>query len=306
LPAELVTALSRHLRLTGDPHEALRARFGARPKADFVGETWPVLLETWLAQSPATAASVADRLRARGVGDASKTDAIEYLKSCRNAIGLREAVVVEFVDLGEQSQDHQAALPEVESPGGSRSRPPRGNPGSELVGRNRVPSADDESSRDAAHQEDTPAPPAEGVAHFTAWVDECLKRFLEVDELHRDEDGDVVIPHGSTVVYARTHDRPLRLELFALLVRDIGSSPDLLATLNGINGALNFEKVHYVEQAKLVELNVQVMADGISERALVEHLRSCAVNADHFDSKIKERFGGQTMLRERRKDERIV
>ncbi|MEY4373697.1 MAG: polymerase-associated protein RapA, partial [Actinomycetota bacterium] len=49
IDGDLAGHLAASLKLAGPPADALRSRFGARPKEDFIGETWAVLMDKWLA-----------------------------------------------------------------------------------------------------------------------------------------------------------------------------------------------------------------------------------------------------------------
>ncbi len=89
-----------------DVLSVLRARYGARPKDDFVAATWPTLRDVWLAGDAARRASVARCLRAAGLGraDADLTTAkgqAAFLASCRNSPRLRAIVLEEFIAAGE-------------------------------------------------------------------------------------------------------------------------------------------------------------------------------------------------------------
>lgn len=96
-----------------DPVEVLTGRYGARPKAAFVADLWPVLREDWLAFDESARRAVVDALRSRGLGDSGievgdRDSDREYLRSVRNNTSLREIVVERFWLLGEHS-DHSAA-----------------------------------------------------------------------------------------------------------------------------------------------------------------------------------------------------
>jgi len=107
LPAGLLRQLRRELHLGGgDPAEALKRLFGARPDEEFVRSAWPALRERWVAHDPVVRRSVVTALRARHLGDPIKLSGarseVEYLRSCRNSPALRAVVLRHLVALGEE------------------------------------------------------------------------------------------------------------------------------------------------------------------------------------------------------------
>ncbi len=95
-----------------DTHEDriswLRASYGARPRADFIADVWPILRDTWVLPQPELRDGVIAQLREAGLGDmtvdvATADGCAEYLKSCRNATTLRSIVLDELIRAGEDS-----------------------------------------------------------------------------------------------------------------------------------------------------------------------------------------------------------
>ena len=108
LPPKLLTSLHRALKLDGDAADALRQAYGARPKANFVHDTWPVLRDTWLAEDGEARTAVVEALQAKRLGNRdiptrSKPGQLEYLRSCRNSGALREVVLPLLIGAGEQT-----------------------------------------------------------------------------------------------------------------------------------------------------------------------------------------------------------
>ncbi|HUC14407.1 MAG TPA: YbjN domain-containing protein [Acidimicrobiales bacterium] len=107
LPTPLLRRLAVELQLSGDPVVALRKAYGARPDESFVQAAWPVILDSWVARAPTVRRSLANGLRARGLGDAdvkltnARTE-LAYLRSCRNSPRLREMVLAHLITTGEE------------------------------------------------------------------------------------------------------------------------------------------------------------------------------------------------------------
>lgn len=108
LDPSLLEALCPDARDVEGRVERLRATYGARPKADFVAEVWPVLRDRWLPADEQRLATVVQALRGAGLG---RTDidvttpqgCATYLQSCRNAASLRSIVLAEVIRAGEGS-----------------------------------------------------------------------------------------------------------------------------------------------------------------------------------------------------------
>ncbi len=88
----------------------LRQHYGARPRERFVAEFWPVLRETWLAEDADARTAVVEALHSWSLGDleidvSAAEGQLDYLRSCRNQVTLRRAVLEEFVLLGEAAPE---------------------------------------------------------------------------------------------------------------------------------------------------------------------------------------------------------
>ena len=105
LSPDLIHELATRLKLDGDAIEALKERYGSRPKAELVQDAWPILLDSWLSNDSNAANQIVAALKERGLGDIGINDDITYLKSCRNTSGLREIVIEAFIALGEACID---------------------------------------------------------------------------------------------------------------------------------------------------------------------------------------------------------
>jgi len=130
------------------------------------------------------------------------------------------------------------------------------------------------------------------------WLEETLKREFEVDTIERDEDGDIAIPRGSAVVYVRTaDDDPPRIEIFSPLLEDFIMRPEVYAAVNSINRNTPLAKAFvHPDHAQIVLTAELHIFDGLSSDQLMATIDLVADRADHYDSLLKKRFGGRTML----------
>lgn len=121
LPSKLLESLQSELKLDGDPVGALRKAYGARPKLDFVHDSWPTLRDSWLAQDAEARAAVVDALRRERLGNRdiptrSKAGQLEYLRSCRNSGTLRDVVLPWLIKAGERTVEPAPAARRAKAP----------------------------------------------------------------------------------------------------------------------------------------------------------------------------------------------
>jgi len=102
LDKSLLEQLGSDLRLKGDPATALEKEYGSTPKADFIRDAWPTLLDSWLPNDPEACSAMAEDLRSKGLGDVEIESQLNYLKGCRNSQNLREACIKLFRDRGKR------------------------------------------------------------------------------------------------------------------------------------------------------------------------------------------------------------
>jgi hypothetical protein len=340
----IVKQLCDYLRLPGvDPSGELRAAYGARPREGFIEDVWSVLLKVWLPSDEGARVRIATSLRERSVGNVSIEDDLQYIESCRNTIGLRRVVLPEFITLGEVTRDPVGSftIPKDDNDPmfGGRERIGQGEPSSNsdpaggTEGSDRIGSGADESqtpengptggisggvdriggsSEGSQTSPKSPQPASgerpkpESVDHFRLWVLDTVRSAFDDQSIEPDDEGDISIPYGSVIPFITINDEPLRAEIYAVLLRDIENSEQLLKTLNLINIRLFFEKVVYVPDQKMIVLSTQLNAAGISKESLLAHIRMVAIASDYFDTQLHEQFGGRQLGTDRKADEQIV
>ena len=117
VPPPLARDLAEHLGLgRRSVLEKLESAFPDGPNEDFVKRTWPVLLERWATKNPSVREHLTEKLHAKGLGDPSRlgTSAASrnaFLRSCRNASGLRRIVLTEFLACFAESPTSAASAP---------------------------------------------------------------------------------------------------------------------------------------------------------------------------------------------------
>ncbi len=305
LPEPILTALARGLSLSGDAASELRRIYGARPKEGFIADTWSTLQRIWLDSDAPARASIAATLRERNVGQPEVVDDSEYLATCRNTVGLRRVVLPVFIAIGEQPRDAMGTAPIEEAVDAA-------NP---FGGRNRLgavpnPGRDDgHAPSDQVSGTDRPSASdgANPVEHLREWVGDVLRRMFDDPGIRPDDDGDFELPrYGSSQLYVSVLEKPLRLEIFSVLLDEVEYSERLMRTLNLINGRLVFEKVRYLPEQKIAVMSSHLHADGLSVNSLGTFIRMAAMAADHFDTHLEEQFGGRKAGDDVRGDEQVI
>lgn len=89
IPSALIAKISAHLELQGELLDAIKSKYGARPKTEFVQDIWKILISEWLDQDTESLRLIAASLRGLGLGDLGIEQDAQYVMSCRNTIRLR-------------------------------------------------------------------------------------------------------------------------------------------------------------------------------------------------------------------------
>lgn len=275
------------LNLDGDPAEALRRRYGARPKTDFIQDAWPTLLAAWLPADTAARELLVETLRDGGLGktDASvrsKRGQLDYLGSCRNAPKLRGIVLAAFLAAGEPTQMEAPSVrsvPSAQEP--PRARSERG----------------DETDSSGGSAGTGQATAAKANADLDEWIVVTLKEAFGLLEVERDADGDIPIPRGSSALFIRPHDgeSPF-LEIFAPILQRFQMSSDVYEAVNAINAQVPMAKATVSGDGTMIVLSAQLLTDTLSSAELLLAIDLVSGAADHFDTLLQKRFGGDTFL----------
>lgn len=270
LPPSLLAQLCEAMGLDGEPAEALRASYGARPKEVFVQEMWSILLDAWLAADDDARTSIVELLQDHGLGDrsidtATPSGQVSYLRSCRNSKTLREVVLAHFHFLGEGSQ---VVLPVMD------------------------PAHEERSGRLGETGANNPP---EEQRNLEDWVLHTLSTSLGVPHLDRAPDGDVVIRRGSSIVFVRVEDNDAPfVHVFAPLLSGFTLTPAVYEAVNTINTQIPLGKAMIVNGGETIVLAADVAAQTLSPEELLFALDMVSQAADHYDTRLQKRFGGAT------------
>ena len=137
-----------------------------------------------------------------------------------------------------------------------------------------------------------------GGRDLDEWLESTLKRELKIDSIERDEDGDIVLVSGSAVVYVSTSDDGAPwIGVFSPLLEDFAMRPEVYEAVNAINRNTPFAKATVDPDGPQIVLSAELhIFDGLSPEQLMAAIDLIADRADHYDTRLQKRFGGQTML----------
>jgi len=265
IPEALRSELARHLKLPSCDPETFQLVYGMRPKTEFVQRAWNVLLETWLFHDEPAALRIATALRARDIGDTSIDHELQYLQSCRNSAGLRQVVLAEFITLGEVTPDQIPTPPHhpVVKP-----TPPQPN--------------------DSTQQH------ADPLAHLLATVTAVLKSNDSTKDVCMTQEGELLIPFGSSRVFLNMKAQPLGIRVFAIVLQQVRATPELYETLNHININLPSGRIFAFNDFVVMESSIPIEA--FSPQHLVGTIETVGFIADTLDDRLMATFGGSMQI----------
>ena len=123
-------------------------------------------------------------------------------------------------------------------------------------------------------------------------VEEELIRVFGRDVVHRDGDGDYPLTMRGAPAYARlVPDRPVRLQIFAVVLDGVERSPDLLEELDDINRAIGFARCFHAGRQVLAE--VDLLAETLDPDELVTATDRVLDVANTSGPVLAIRFGGR-------------
>ncbi|MDX1878955.1 YbjN domain-containing protein [Mycolicibacterium sp. 141076] len=146
------------------------------------------------------------------------------------------------------------------------------------------------------------------VTDLDQWLVDTLKRELNLDEIERDDEGDIPITCGSAVVFVRAipggEDEADRIEVFSPLLAEFAMKPEVYEAVNEINRQTPVAKAIVEPDDVQIILQAEIyIFDELSSDQLMATLDLVAERADHYDSLLQKRFGGKTMADDDNDDE---
>jgi hypothetical protein len=125
-----------------------------------------------------------------------------------------------------------------------------------------------------------------------AYVESLLERLTDTDKVLADGDGDYPVGFRGSRYYVRVIDSDNAVvQVFAIALTNIESSPELLSTLNELNADLRFARAFHVRGQVLIETDI--LADALDPAGFSNACNIVGgVNAE-VGPKLQSQFGGQ-------------
>lgn len=275
----LLSEIAQGLSIAGDPVAGLQAKYGLRPKEDFIQDSWQLLLAVWLKADSQACSDLAVALRKRGLGPTEQAGDLEYLQACRNSQGLRQEALQVFLVKGEQSKG-TIARPAESAP---LAEPPAADSGAAVPSSSRSPESFDRQS-------------------LISFAKEAVSALYGVSEenVYVDSDGDILAPCGSAAVFVSVVDDN-EFRVFSLLLREPRECDELYRVINDINSNLRMGRLFYSANTVILEHNLPAHYTTFAGLKLAIDVIGDV--ADFYDHRLQEMFGGSLFLRERAQDE---
>ena len=126
-----------------------------------------------------------------------------------------------------------------------------------------------------------------------AYVESLLEQLTGQDRVTPDHDGDYPVRYQGALYHVRlVGDVDPVVQVFAIAVAEVKSSPELLAELNDLNTRIRFARAFWVRDQVLVEADL--VGPGVGPESFTNACRAVAVITDQVGAGLAERHGGRT------------
>lgn len=123
-------------------------------------------------------------------------------------------------------------------------------------------------------------------------TEDVFAQVFGTDASRCDDDGDYPLSIAGTPIFGRlVLDEPTRIQVFAVVVDEIESSPELLAELNDYNARVGFARCFWIQNQVLAECDL--VAGTTEPEELKVAYRRVRVIADDFAPMLAAMFGGE-------------
>ena len=134
----------------------------------------------------------------------------------------------------------------------------------------------------------------QNVDELRAALEETLLRFTELSELVHDDDGDIPLTWGSTVVFVRVNDEAPVVRVLAPVLVDAQPSAALMEAVSDINRTYLFVSAFW--DGSSVVLTLDINGNPYVEEHVVQGIKTLGEIADELDDDLQRRFGGRVLL----------
>ena len=122
-------------------------------------------------------------------------------------------------------------------------------------------------------------------------VKEMMKKLLGTDTIVTDEDNDIPVRSETVITYVRVQKDAPVVTVFAPVLWEIGSPPDILFTINEINNSIRFARA--IWDGKGILLFADVAASTLGVDQLATALQAVSTLGDSYAKELQQRYGGR-------------
>ncbi len=122
-------------------------------------------------------------------------------------------------------------------------------------------------------------------------VKEMMKKLLGTDTIVTDDDDDIPVRSETVVTYVRVQKDAPVVTVFAPVLWEIGSPPDILHTINEINNSIRFARA--IWDGKGILLFSDVAGSTLEIDQLATALQAVSTLGDSYAKELQQRYGGR-------------
>lgn len=128
------------------------------------------------------------------------------------------------------------------------------------------------------------------------FVAQAVARAQGVDQITPDGDGDLPVPHGSSVTFVRVLDGPVGpiVRFFSPLIADVERSTTLLERLNALNISIPY--VQFCWFGNQVVCSLDLDGANLQPEEIDKALDAVVSHSNELDEPLQKEFGGRRMI----------
>ena len=128
------------------------------------------------------------------------------------------------------------------------------------------------------------------------YVEQQVAAILGIEQLKKDDDGDIPVVSGSCVTFISVVDGPTgpMVRFVAPLLHEVKKSPELLERLNQMNTTSPYVRFFWVDEEVLCAMDIA--GEDVQRDEIGNALGAVSWHADNFDDALQKDFGGKRMI----------
>jgi hypothetical protein len=123
-----------------------------------------------------------------------------------------------------------------------------------------------------------------------------MKKVIGADTIVVDADGDIPVQCERVVTYVRVQKDAPVVTVFAPVIWDMGTPPDILQVVNGINQSVRYARAVWDGKGVLLVADVEGSPLGIEQ--LTTAFQAISALGDDYAKELQQKYGGRVALGE--------